>query len=111
MIHDRGRIKWVSMMLPEHVKLLREWAEEDTYETKRELDEQQMEIMNEIMMEAFERSRSITIVHYCQQKYELLVGCIQKWDNLNNRLIIIDHFGEEHRIHLSNVMDVQLADG
>ncbi|HEY4551210.1 MAG TPA: YolD-like family protein, partial [Bacillus sp. (in: firmicutes)] len=25
MIHDRGRIKWVSMMLPEHVRILREW--------------------------------------------------------------------------------------
>ena len=29
MIHDRGRMKWVSMMLPEHVRLLREWAQED----------------------------------------------------------------------------------
>ncbi|TFI48759.1 YolD-like family protein, partial [Diaphorobacter sp. DS2] len=37
MIRDRGRIKWTSMMLPEHVKLLRDWAKEDTYEQKREL--------------------------------------------------------------------------
>ncbi|MDQ0201957.1 hypothetical protein J2S10_005168 [Neobacillus ginsengisoli] len=27
MIRDRDRIKWVSMMLPEHVKLLREYNE------------------------------------------------------------------------------------
>ena len=35
MIRDRGRMKWVSMMLPEHVRVLREWAEEKRMKRKR----------------------------------------------------------------------------
>ena len=46
MIRDRGRIKWVSMMLPEHIKLLRDWVKEDQYEEQKEIDEQQLELMN-----------------------------------------------------------------
>lgn len=38
-IRDRGNIKWNAMMLPEHVKLLREWHENDNYVEKPELDE------------------------------------------------------------------------
>ncbi|WP_148795752.1 YolD-like family protein, partial [Rossellomorea marisflavi] len=48
MIRDRGKIKWTSMMLPEHVKMLRDWAEEDSFEKRRELDEQELEMMNEV---------------------------------------------------------------
>ncbi|WP_394232861.1 YolD-like family protein [Niallia oryzisoli] len=107
MIRDRGRIKWVSMMLPEHVKVLREWAEEDTFETKKELDEQQLEIMNEIIAEAMEYNQPVTIIHFRDRKYELLVGQINNWDGLNGRLHVVDRFGEEHRIELQNIMDVQ----
>ncbi|WP_338451721.1 YolD-like family protein [Niallia oryzisoli] len=109
MIRDRGRIKWVSMMLPEHVKVLREWAEEDSYETKKELDEQQLEIMNEIIAEAMEYGRKVTIIHFRNRKYELLVGHIHSWDRLNGRLHVVDRFGAEHRIELQNIMDVQRA--
>ncbi len=34
MIRDRGNIKWTAMMLPEHVKLLREWQEQDQVREK-----------------------------------------------------------------------------
>ncbi|WP_071395665.1 YolD-like family protein [Bacillus tuaregi] len=109
MIRDRGRIKWVSMMLPEHVKVLREWAEEDSYETKKELDEQQLEIMNEIITEAMEFDKQVTIIHFRERKYELLVGRICSCDSLNSRLHVIDRFGEEHRIEWQNIMEVQHA--
>ena len=54
MIRDRGRIKWTSMMLPEHVKMLREWVQEDEYEQEKVLDEQQLEQMNETILGAME---------------------------------------------------------
>ena len=108
MIRDRGRMKWVSMMLPEHVHILREWAEEDTYETKKILDEQQIEILNGVLTEAIQFDCSVTIVHYRDKKYELLVGNIHRWNPLDHRLYVVDHFGEEHRIHLGNIIDVQI---
>ncbi len=45
MIRDRGRIKWTSLMLPEHVKMLRDWANEDMWEKTKEIDEQKLEEM------------------------------------------------------------------
>lgn len=43
MLRDRGRIKWTAMMLPEHVRLLREWKEEGGHRKPIEIDEQQHE--------------------------------------------------------------------
>ena len=40
---DRGTIKWTAMMLPEHVKLLREWHAEDDYIPKPQHDEYEFE--------------------------------------------------------------------
>jgi hypothetical protein len=110
MIRDRGRIKWVSMMLPEHVKVLREWAQEDAYQTRKELDEQQLEIWNGIIAEAMEWDRAVTIIHYHDKKYELLVGHIHSWDAIQNCLNVLDHFGERFSISFTNIMDVQWAD-
>lgn len=42
MIRDRGRIKWVSMVLPKYVKLLREYNESLDKVKKTVLDEQKI---------------------------------------------------------------------
>jgi hypothetical protein len=52
-IRDRGNIKWNAMMLPEHVKVLREWREKDKYEEKPTLDEGALQDLNEQLLIAF----------------------------------------------------------
>jgi len=52
MLRDRGRIKWTAMMLPEHVRLLREWQEEEGHTKPVEVDEQQLEEWHYIISEA-----------------------------------------------------------
>ncbi|MCM3586424.1 YolD-like family protein [Mesobacillus maritimus] len=106
MIRDRGRIKWTSMMLPEHVKMLREWVQEDEYEQEKVLDEQQLEQMNETILGAMEFNYQVAITHYRQHKYEIVVGRICYWDALVNKLHIMDRFESLHRIALSDVVDV-----
>ncbi|KYD23147.1 YolD-like family protein [Caldibacillus debilis] len=54
MIRDRGRIKWSAMMLPEHVKMLREWAEEEKREKEKTIDEQAWEECDEILSQAIQ---------------------------------------------------------
>jgi len=110
MIRDRGRIKWTSMMLPEHVKLLRDWAKEDTFDQKREIDEQTLENMNEVISEAIEYGRPVAITHYSYKNYELLVGNIHSWDEINHQLHIADYFKEIHRISISDIADVRIAE-
>lgn len=110
MIRDRGRIKWTSMMLPEHVKLLRDWAREDEYEKEKQLDEQQLEQLNDTILEAMEYNRPVAITYYRQPKYELVVGKIHYWNELGQKLHIVDKFEEIHRIELSAIADVRHAD-
>jgi YolD-like protein len=110
MIRDRGRIKWTSMMLPEHVKMLRDWTREDENEKEKEMDEQQLEVMNEIILEAMELNQQVAITHYRQQKYEIVIGKIHYWDPLANKLHIVDSFSELHRIGVSSIADVRAVD-
>lgn len=110
MIRDRGRIKWVSMMLPEHVKLLREWAYEDTYEQRKLLDEQQWEAINELVLEAMGCKRSVAVTHFHNKRYEIVVGQIHHWDAIHETLHLMDHFGEAHCLRRSAIVDVQLME-
>jgi broad-specificity NMP kinase len=110
MIRDRGRIKWSSLMLPEHVKMLRDWAQEDTYEQQKQLDEQQFEVMDEIMMEAMESGNKVIITHYQHHRHKLVIGKICRYSPLEKELQITDHFDEIHYISLENIADVRFND-
>ncbi|WML45202.1 YolD-like family protein [Neobacillus sp. PS3-40] len=110
MIRDRGRIKWTAMMLPEHVKLLRDWVKEDMYEQKKTMDEQQLECMNEILSEAMEYDQLVTITHYRNRTYEIVIGKVHNWDEISQQLHIIDRFEELHRIFVGNIADIRLAE-
>jgi hypothetical protein len=110
MIRDRGRIKWTSMMLPEHVKMLRDWVKEDTFEYRKQLDEQQLEQMNETISSAMEFDQNITISHYHSNQYELVIGKVHYWDALGQKLHIVDRFEEVHQIKMSDIYDVRLTE-
>jgi hypothetical protein len=110
MIRDRGSIKWTSMMLPEHVKLLRDWVKEDGYEQKKEMDEQQLELMNETLSEAIEFDQFVTITHYRDRNYEIVIGKIHYWNELTQRLHIVDRFEEVHRIPIEAIADIRLTE-
>ena len=51
-------------MLPEPVKLLREWVQEDYLETKKEIDEQYLEVLNRRIYEAVEHGKAITVRYF-----------------------------------------------
>ncbi|AZU63230.1 YolD-like family protein [Neobacillus mesonae] len=110
MIRDRGRIKWTSMMLPEHVKLLRDWVKEDQYEQQKEMDEQQLELMNEILAEAIEFNQDVTITYYRNRNYEIVIGKIHYWDELSHKLHVVDRFAEVHRISIDAIADIRLTE-
>ncbi|WP_409301520.1 YolD-like family protein [Peribacillus sp. SCS-155] len=111
MIRDRGRIKWTSMMLPEHVKMLRDWAHEDTFEEQRILDEQQLEEMNAAIGEAMETGAAVTIIYYENKRHQLLIGKIHYYNELQQKLHIIDKFNEPHYIRIADISDVRLTEG
>jgi hypothetical protein len=109
MIRDRGRIKWTSMMLPEHVKMLRDWAKEDSYEQRKELDEQQLEELNMTIREAMETGADVTITHYEKNRHQLLIGKIHYYNDYEQKLHVVDRFEEAHYIRVANIADVRFT--
>ena len=110
MLKDRGRMKWTAMMLPEHVTMLREWAHEDSYESERLLDEQQLEEMNMTMEEAMEMGKTVTITYYDQRRYQLLIGTIHYYNETQQKLHVIDRFDQAHYIALEGMVDMRFTD-
>lgn len=108
MIRDRGRIKWTAMMLPEHVKLLRDLVKEDQYEQKKNIDEQQLEEMNEILAEAVKFDQFMEVTYYHHHNYERIVGKMHDWDDLAQNLYLIDQFAEKHQIPITDIANIRL---
>jgi len=110
MIRDRGTIKWTSMMLPEHVKMLRDWKIEQTYENKREVDEQLLDEMNFQLHQAIHEDRAVTITYYKNHHHYQVNGKISKINLLENRIAVKEDAEEYMELSLTNVVDVKLSE-
>jgi hypothetical protein len=65
MLKDRGSIKWTTLMLPEHVKALREWDYHERHdEVKPNLDEDQLVEMDFILQKALHDNLRVLIRFY-----------------------------------------------
>ncbi|MED1487873.1 MULTISPECIES: YolD-like family protein [Bacillus] len=106
MIKDRGNIKWTSMMLPEHVEMLRQWVKEDQAEPQKELDEQQLEFLNEALLEAMEFHHTVTITYYSHRRYQQITGIIHSCNEQEQTLHLADHTGKVHSIPLNTIIDI-----
>ena len=109
MIRDRGKIKWTSLMLPEHVSLLREWAQEDSYETRNELDEQRIEEISHTIAEAMEYGAMVRITYYKAnaRRHGSVEGCIHFCNDQARKLHIAGKNGETHFVLYAELTDVQ----
>lgn len=98
------------MMLPEHVKILRELVKEDQYEQKLSIDEQQLEAMNEIVAEALALERFVEVTYYHQHNYEMVAGKVYDWDELSQNLHIIDRLEQKHCIPTAEIANIRLME-
>ncbi|WP_010094532.1 YolD-like family protein [Ornithinibacillus scapharcae] len=88
MVHDRGSIKWTSLMLPEHVELLKSIWNEDKKIKKPVLDEQEIEVLNMLLIEAYEEKQPITITYYKNHQLLSIKGQIIKLDSIHNSVFV-----------------------
>ncbi|WP_062356093.1 YolD-like family protein [Bacillus kwashiorkori] len=110
MIRDRGRIKWTAMMLPEHVKLLRDWQEEELWEEKRELDEQRLEQLNEVVREAQTTAKKVSVYYYTNHHSEIITGIIREYYPLKQELKLIEEQGTNTFIPLTAITNIEIID-
>lgn len=63
MLKDRGNIKWTSLMLPEHVGVLRKWAEDIDKVPRPELDEQEWSEIEVTIHDAMTENKPLTFTY------------------------------------------------
>jgi len=98
------------MMLPEHVKMLRDWKIEQTYESQRLVDEQLLDEMNLQLHQAIHEDRNVTITYYKNHHHYQVNGKISKINLLENRIAVKEDAEEYMELSLENVVDVKLSD-
>lgn len=102
MNRDRGTIKWNAMMLPEHVKLLREWQAEDQRITKPELDQWVLQEMSEQIQWAYEHQSSLELTVWEEKRLYKIQGKIVRVDRQRNIL----QMGEGQQLPLNSICGV-----
>ena len=108
MIRDRGRIKWTSLMLPEHVKILREWAREDEWAEKAELDEQRLEELDQIVQTAFAARKQVMIRLFKKQSIRTISGTIEKIEPIERVLRIRTEDGKLEGVPVRSIEEIEI---
>ncbi|MFD2974366.1 YolD-like family protein [Peribacillus deserti] len=81
-------------MLPEHVSMLRKYANEEYYEESEPIiDEQQFEDVNNLIAESMEFTFPLVIQYYKNKHMNSITGFIHFVDEINRHLRILDLMG------------------
>ncbi|SHN18855.1 YolD-like family protein [Gracilibacillus kekensis] len=108
MVHDRGKIKWASLMLPEHVTMLQELFEEERPVEKPILSEDYLLEMEYSLQKAIRVKQKIKIEYHSAGKLKAFFGKIDKIKN-NQTSVIRLYNEQEHRvIQLKDVVAVEI---
>lgn len=103
-IHDRGSMKWVSLMLPEHVAELRE-----IFTVKKEkplLDEQQMATIDYTLKKSLHMNEPLRLTYYDAGKLHTVEGALAKIDQQSGYIMLCDEAGG--KIPLRDVVAAEL---
>jgi len=104
MIKDRGNIKWASMMLPEHLELLREYKQELT-EQPKELTEWELEELQNTIDQAFNQQLDIKLEVWKDYKITQWTGTIK---SINTHELILETLLKTKSIPIQSIQSAQL---
>jgi hypothetical protein len=108
-VRDRGMKKWQGMMLPEHVKLIRDYTEAQKKIPKPELDEWDLHAIEETVNIAIKRKCDVLIKLWEDGKFVFYGGVIESVD-LQRRALELDNPFGLHRFNLGDIVDVTVSD-
>lgn len=108
-IKDRGNIKWNSLMLVEHKKMLEKLKDEEKDKNKPQLDEQELQRLNRILHQAIEEKLTVKIIYYREKRYYNIKGVIEKY-LLSPKMIVMNNSKTE-KVYLSteDVINIKLV--
>src|SRR5690625_3300685 len=103
-VHDRGTMKWVSLMLPEHVEMLKE-----VFVVRKEkpiLDEQKMIEIDQTLKYALKYKVAIEMTYYMDGDFLTQSGKLAKIDQWKGYIVLCNEDG--NRISLAHIIDVEV---
>jgi len=103
-VQDRGTMKWVSLMLPEHVALLQDALTE--YKEKPMLDEQKMIEIDSKLKFALEEQAVLEMTYYQAGDMFTVRGRLMRIDQLNGYIVLRNEDGTTISLH--DIIDVEL---
>ncbi|MFC4712215.1 YolD-like family protein [Planococcus dechangensis] len=108
-VQDRGKLKWTALMLPEHVRMLRDWMDEDNRIQRPELDEFDLQTLQENIEIALMRRCEVEIQVWVEFQFYYYVGKIISID-VRKRSVIYDDSLSTKRLQLDEITSVRLMD-
>lgn len=107
MNRDRGRIKWTAMMLPEHLKMLRDWVEEDFYNEKPENDDWTLQELQQQLDIALQSRCEVRIKTWENGIFTAATGIVTKIDE-RLQLLYLEESLTTHKIPLRMVVEIEI---
>lgn len=104
-VKDRGTMKWVSLMLPEHVEMLNEVFIE--YKEKPVLDEQKMSEIDRTLKYALKYRAPLEMTYFYSGEYRTVTSRLEKIDQWRGFILLKNEDGR--KISLTNIIDAQLV--
>lgn len=109
--YDRGEKKWTSLMLPEHVEMLRQFANEEYYKTPKPIiDEYQLKEIEEKIHYAMEYHYSVKFDVWYDGFVERVSGHIHYLDPIRKEIRLKNDDGDVERVKFANIIDVIVED-
>lgn len=96
------------MMLPEHVKQLREFDRDQSKKVKPELDEQQLQLIEETICEAMSENLYLCFTYFKDDDFYLLIGKVHFVDTYKGEFRIVDYHNEIHKLKQEDLIDVKI---
>ena len=109
MIRDRGTIKWTSLMLPEHIKELRSWKNEDQLTDRPQLDDFELELVSDEIIRAHKSGASIKLTYWRDGYLKDDYGKVISIDTPSRSLVLDDPFTTT-RYAFDEITAVQVLD-
>ncbi|MRX54719.1 YolD-like family protein [Bacillus idriensis] len=106
MIRDRGTIKWTAMMLPEHVKWLREFDEEDGRSDKPEIDDDVVAEIEARIFCAMEAGEALTFNVWQNGWRKTIVAEVHFVDPVTRELRMINADGMAVRVNFEDIIGI-----
>lgn len=89
-VNDRGTIKWTSMMMPEHIEILKQINEQQEWKEKPMISEYQKEEINLALQLALKDDLTIELEYFKNHDHHKIKGNLLGVDVLNQFVTIED---------------------